>query len=169
MSMLDPVLTGLREGGLSLAYNLYVGLRGIGRQLTRPTQVGVRVIAPRDERVLLVRHRGGRLPWSLPGGGVANGESAAVAALRELREESGCSGRVRQLHGLFHNFNEGMNNYIVIFVCDPEGEARPLHADLEIVEAHFFPFNDLPPTLDPGSRRRIEEYRRGATGLYGAW
>ncbi|MBC8077390.1 MAG: NUDIX hydrolase, partial [Chloroflexales bacterium] len=32
--------------------------------------MGVRIVAMRGDEVLLVRHRGGRTPWSLPGGGV---------------------------------------------------------------------------------------------------
>ncbi|NTU80335.1 MAG: NUDIX domain-containing protein, partial [Chloroflexales bacterium] len=137
--------------------------------LTAPTTVGVRVLALRGDTVLLVRHRGGAWPWSLPGGGGAHHEPLARAALRELREEAGCSGEVRYLHGMFQSFADGMNDLIAIFVCAPLGEARPPVGDIEIVDARFFPVADLPATLEPGCRRRIEEYARGERGLYGLW
>lgn len=166
---MNHVLFGLREAALTVTYNLYLTARAAGRRLTAPTAVGVRVIAPRGDEVLLVRHRGGRYPWSLPGGGVGHHESLADSALRELREEAGCDAEVAYLQGLYHSFGEGMNNFIAIFVCAPRGEARPPVADLEIVDARFFPARDLPANLDPGSRRRLEEFARGERGRYGPW
>jgi 8-oxo-dGTP diphosphatase len=166
---MNQTLAGLREGGLTIAYNLFLAARGLGRRLTAPTTVGVRVIAPRGDTVLLVRHRGGSTPWSLPGGGVDRHEHPAQAALRELREEAGCPGEVAHLHGLYHHFDAGMNDFIATFVCTPLGPARPPVADIEIVDARFFPIADLPAALNPGSRRRIEEHRRGERGGYGAW
>ncbi|HMQ31390.1 MAG TPA: NUDIX domain-containing protein [Chloroflexaceae bacterium] len=166
---MNHVLHGLREGALTITYNLYLAARAAGRRLTAPTAVGVRVIAPRGDEVLLVRHRGGRFPWSLPGGGVGRHESLADSAVRELREEGGCPAEVAYLHGLYHSFGEGMNNFIAIFVCTPLGEARPPAADLEIVDARFFPARDLPATLDPGSRRRLEEFARGERGVSRPW
>lgn len=55
---------------------------------------------PGDEEVLLARisargFHSGR--WSLPGGGVAHGESPRTAVLRELREECGVDGTVGDL------------------------------------------------------------------------
>jgi 8-oxo-dGTP diphosphatase len=166
---MNPVLFGLREGALTITYNAFLAARAAGRMLTAPVTLGVRVIAPRGDRVLLVRHRGGRYPWSLPGGGVARREPPASAALRELREEGGCPATVAHLHGVFHSFGENMTNVIATFVCDPLADARPPVADLEIVDARFFLARDLPATLDPGSRRRIAEHQRGERGLYGPW
>lgn len=166
---MNPVLFGLREGALTITYNLYVGARTAARRLTAATTVGVRVIAPHGDAVLLVRHRGGRYPWILPGGGLNRGESMAAAALRELREEGGCYAEGAILHGLFHNLDHGTSDFIATFVCLPIGEARPPVADLEIIDARFFLANDLPATVDPGSRRRIAEYQRGERGLYTPW
>lgn len=166
---MNHVLFGLREGALTITYNAYVSARAVTRRLTAATTVGVRVIAPRADSVLLVRHRGGRCPWALPGGGVERGEPMTAAALRELREEGGCPAEVATLHGLFHKFDHGVCDFIATFVCLPLGDAHPPLADLEIVDARFFPTGDLPTTLDPGSRRRIAEYQRGEHGLYAPW
>ncbi|MEO0755022.1 MAG: NUDIX hydrolase, partial [Pseudomonadota bacterium] len=55
--------------------------------------VAVGVVCLRDDNVVLIRRakppRQGA--WSLPGGHVEFGETAADAALRELREETGLS------------------------------------------------------------------------------
>ncbi|NCC35408.1 MAG: NUDIX domain-containing protein [Chloroflexia bacterium] len=166
---MHAMLGGLREAALTLTYNLFLVARTASRVITRPTQIGVRVLVPQDDRVLLVRHRGGRWPWALPGGGAEPGESLEHSALRELREEAGCHGEVAHLHGLFHNFSEGMNNLIAVFVCHTNEAAHPPAGDLEIVAAHFFLYRDLPANLDPGSRERIAEYRRGERGMYRDW
>jgi 8-oxo-dGTP diphosphatase len=56
--------------------------------LRRPTHRGALVALWHDGEILLVR-TSYRRRWSLPGGGIASGESACEAALRELREEVG--------------------------------------------------------------------------------
>ncbi|MCS6879819.1 MAG: NUDIX domain-containing protein [Oscillochloridaceae bacterium] len=159
----------LREGGLSLAYNAIILVRAGLRQLTRPTEVGVRALVVRDDEVLLVRHRGGRYPWSLPGGGLGRNETMLTAIVREVREEAGCETRPRELLGLYRAINEGMINYVAVFVCEPLGQVHPPTSDLEIVDARFFRQCDLPGNTEPGSLRRVEEYQQGARGLYGPW
>jgi 8-oxo-dGTP pyrophosphatase MutT (NUDIX family) len=47
-----------------------------------------------EARILIVTTRNSRRRWVLPKGRVEKGESAGAAALREVREESGVSGRL---------------------------------------------------------------------------
>ncbi|SFL17188.1 NUDIX hydrolase [Streptomyces pini] len=55
-----------------------------------------------DGRVLLARHllTDGGSRWTLPGGGVEHGEDPFDAVIREVAEETGCSGVVDRLLGV---------------------------------------------------------------------
>lgn len=161
--------TGLREGALTLAYNAIVWARGLARQATRPTEMGVRALVLRGDELLLVRHRGGSKPWALPGGGISPKEPLDVAARREVQEEAGCAVELEHMLGLYHSFGQGMNNYIAVFVGRPLGPARPPTGDLEIVDARFFAPRDLPEATEAGSLRRLAEHNRGEAGLYREW
>lgn len=163
------VATGLRETLLTLTYNSYLTFRRLQRMVVRPVELGVRVLVPNENRMLLVRHRGGKLPWALPGGGVERGESPTTTSIREVQEEAGCLSEPRYLHGLFHAYGGGLTNYITVLVLKPLGPAQAPVADLEIVDARFFCMHDLPANLELGSRRRIAEYVRGERGLCGEW
>lgn len=144
-------------------------VRTVQRLLTRPTELGVRVLLVRGDEVALVRHRGGAHPWGLPGGGVKMGEALEAAALREVREEAGCLVRIERLHGVFYSYEQRFKNYIVVFVGTPLGDLRPPVDDLEIAAARYVAMADLPAGVDPGSRRRVSEYLRGESGLARAW
>jgi 8-oxo-dGTP diphosphatase len=158
----------LEQTTLALVYALIMWLRNIFWRIRRPKLVGVRALIVRDELVLLIRHRYGRQPWGLPGGGVERNESLAEAVRREAREESGVHVEIRHLLGMYDRFKGGVSNYVGVFVCTPLNEPNPPRS-LEIAEARFFPFNELPKGIDDGSRRRIAEYLRGERGLSQGW
>ena len=130
--------------------------------------MGVRVLVAQENQVLLVRHRSGMLPWSLPGGGVERGEPLAIAAARECREEAGATIRVAHVLGTFDNFFLGTSNYVVVFAASQLGERKPFFS-LEVAEARYFPFDELPTNIERGSARRVAEYQAGRVGVSGAW
>jgi ADP-ribose pyrophosphatase YjhB (NUDIX family) len=140
--------------------------------IQRPTLLGVRALVVRrtgaEHEILLIRHRAGRKPWALPGGGVERHERSAEAARREVFEEAGLPVRVERLLGFYDAFRGEFTNYIAVFVCEALGEPNPPES-LEIAEARFFPAGALPPALDDGSRRRIAEYLRGESGVSELW
>ncbi len=61
----------------------------------------VTVVALDDDGRVLLIHRTDNDLWALPGGGVDTGESAAGAAVRETREETGFDVEVTGLVGLY--------------------------------------------------------------------
>lgn len=119
--------------------------------------LGVRVIAvDAGGRVLLVRHT--YLPgWWLPGGGVDRGETAAAAAVRELREEAGLiAGQAPQLISIHSNEAHFPGDHVLLYRIDAfeTGEATS-HG--EIAETGWFDPLDLPDDMNRGSRVRLAE------------
>ena len=131
------------------------GLRLAWWRVRRPDLHGCNAIVfnPAGE-VLLVRHSyqsPGR--WMLPGGGLARGENAEDAAVREVAEETGCRIENARFIGVEVAAVSGARNHIHLVVArtsdDPAADRR------EIVEAAFFPPDALPPAVTAAARRRI--------------
>lgn len=158
----------LEQRVLGPIYRAAVGLRYRYWSIRQPMLVGVRVLIVAEDAVLLVRHRGGRWPWSLPGGGVERHERVAEAAVREAREETGVAVQITHLLGVFDSFHHRTTNCITVFVAAPLNPPQ-LPRSLEIAEARYFPLGALPDGLEHGARRRIAEFQAGACGITGLW
>ena len=84
------------------------------------TYIGSYALCVRDGRVLLTRLSSDRLDggqWTLPGGGVEWGESPGDGALRELEEETGLTGTLGGVAGVYSKVYEPV----------PERRLEPLH------------------------------------------
>jgi 8-oxo-dGTP pyrophosphatase MutT (NUDIX family) len=162
------MLRRIEHAALRAAYTLAYVAREAYWQLRRPTLVGVWALVRRGDEVLLIRHRGVRAGWMLPGGGAERHERLPDAACREVLEEAGVPARAEHLLGIYESFRGGITNYIAVFVCSAEADARPPKS-LEIDEARYFPIGALPEDIDPGSRRRIAEHLAGERGLSKPW
>lgn len=141
-----------------------VGLRAVwwsvlvAGQIMRPMTLGVRVaVFDGEGRIFLIRHT--YVPgYHLPGGGVERGESAEVAAARELQEEGGIGLRGRpQLFGFY--FQRALKwDHVALYVARdavlPESWPAP---DREISERGFFFPDALPEATSPATRRRVAE------------
>lgn len=129
---------------------------------------GVKVIAvDAAGEVLLVRHRYGRSDlWMLPGGGIARREAPALAAVREVREETGCVLHDVVPLGRFAARAEGRRDTVHLFGGTTAD--RPQADGVELAEARFFPRDALPEAVSPATRRRIEEWR-GLREPDGCW
>lgn len=131
------------------------GLRLAWWRVRRPDLRGCNVIVFNEGgAVLLVRHSyqsPGR--WMLPGGGLAKGECAEDAAVREVAEETGCRIEDARFIGAEVAAVSGARNHIHLVVArtadTPTADRR------EIVEAAFFPPEALPPTVTAAARKRI--------------
>lgn len=148
---------------MRLLYKLY-SLQWI---ITRPIVLGVRILLIKDGQVLLVKHRY-QDGWYLPGGGVKRKETTEQAARRECREEVGAEIGTLELFGIFTQFVENKNDHIIVFVGH-DFTITP-KKDVEIEQAQYFNVNQLPADINPGNKRRVEEYLRGERRLKtGMW
>jgi 8-oxo-dGTP pyrophosphatase MutT (NUDIX family) len=137
--------------------------RNVWHWVARPLTIGVRAIILDEPnggsaRVLLIRHSyiGG---WHLPGGGVGKGESLVEAMRREVREEVGLrvEANVQPL-GMFARFRHGASDHVAVFIAKGwTGVPKP--DGVEIVEAAFYPLDQLPADTSPATRRRLAEFQ----------
>lgn len=130
-------------------------------RVTAGTTFGVRVLVSDGERVLLVRH--GYVPgWHLPGGGVHPRETAEAAAVRELREETGCvpAGPLRFV-GLHFNPACAGRDHVALFHLAAWKSERPFRPGFEIAETGLFPLADLPAGTTGATRDRLAEVFAG--------
>ena|GEM_PF-583044 len=130
---------------------------------------GVRVILVRDGRVVLVRHWYAPGVWTLPGGGAHGNESVEEAGKREVFEEVGFSidsfgGEVGTYEG-----NMGAKDRCTILFTENFSGGMRLLPSIEIMERGFFDLAQLPATLSPGNRRRIEAYLSGVRNERRQW
>jgi len=135
----------------------------------QPTTVGVKAIVTDPEgRVLLVKTRYQRW-WTLPGGGVHRQESPELAAIREVREETGVriEPEILRFHGLYSNFAEGKSDYIAVFMAELTGMVEPVPG-LEIEKAAFHALDALPEDTSPATSRRLAEMTDGEV-VNGPW
>ncbi|MEP7222708.1 MAG: NUDIX domain-containing protein [Novosphingobium sp.] len=113
----------------------------------RRTRVaGAQVVAIDPQgRVLLIRHSYGLHHWTLPGGGLARGESAIAAAVREAREEAGVILAEPVEIAVMRHMPHGSDNDVRVIAGwtsdTPRADGR------EIVAAQFFAVADLPADI----------------------
>lgn len=111
--------------------------------------------------IIARRNRAGKVEWCLPKGHLEAGESPQQAALREVSEETGISGRIlkhlatidywfsgneRRVHKIVHH-------YLMDYVTgEPNVEGDP---DREAEEAAWIPLHDMIHQLAYPNERRV--------------
>lgn len=115
----------------------------------RPASVAVCVVSRGDECCLLMTRRARTLrshagQWALPGGRRDAGESAADAALRELREETGVAAAAGDILGVLDDYAT-RSGYLITPVVVWGGPVSPAMSGpaAEVAEIHVIPLADL--------------------------
>ena len=96
------------------------------------------------------------VPWAFPGGYLKKREDPDAAIKREISEESGFEIRILKL--LEINRSHEMARFEVLYLAELVGEAKFVPS-VEVVEARFFPLDQLPELL-PEHTAIIERYVR---------
>ena len=154
-----------------------VAVAGITLESDWERALGVRpsvsaVIFDRRRRLLLQqRSDGGQ--WGLPGGSLEIGESVTEGVIREVREETGLTVRVRRLVGVYSEpalqvvrYPDGnVWHYVnVCFECAVrEGELTTCDETLAL---RWTPLTRLPAALLVNHRIRIRDARRRRTAAF---
>src|ERR1700712_4600275 len=107
--------------------------------------------------------RRGRLRWSLPKGHVEHGETHEQAAVREVEEETGISGRITARLGSVEDtfiaqgkrIHKRVHHYLMEAVA---GELSD--ADIEVTEVAWVPLTDLAARLAYAGERRLARKAR---------
>lgn len=109
----------------------------------RPPVPAVGIVCLRGEEVLLVRraHPPRQGEWSLPGGRIEPGETAAAAALRELHEETGVNAELVGLIDVVDAIIPPYHYVLIDYVARWTG-GEPYAGD-DAAEARFFSLSDL--------------------------
>ncbi|PQZ91041.1 DNA mismatch repair protein MutT [Arthrobacter sp. MYb227] len=120
---------------------------------------GVKVVLIHQERVLLVR-RADNGRWTVPAGILEPGEEPALAAVREVFEETGVHCSIDRLLGvattdeaIYPNGDRAQYLDVVMSATYVGGEARV--NDDENLEVAWFEINDL-PSVPPKHLRAIQ-------------
>jgi ADP-ribose pyrophosphatase YjhB (NUDIX family) len=110
-------------------------------------KVDVRAAVFQEGRILLVREREDGC-WTLPGGWADVADSPSVAAVREVKEESGYDVVARKLLAVYDRDLHGhppipFHAYKVFFLCELTGGASQTSHETDAVD--FFADGALPP------------------------
>ncbi len=115
----------------------------------------------RQKRKLLVAliHRPKYGDWSLPKGKLEEGETWEQAALREVREETGCEVRLLGFAGLVAYLARGKPKVVMFWHMERTGGCGSLPAD-EVDRLEWLPRKEALQRLShPGERRLLNDVR----------
>lgn len=95
--------------------------------------------------------------WCLPGGFIELGESPEQGALRELKEETGLTGKISMLLGVTSNNNAQYHTVLMVGYLVKEFEGEPIAGDDALEVAYFKP-GDLPEIAFDSHKKFIRIY-----------
>lgn len=123
------------------------------------------IVAVIDNGKILLTKREDFEVWCLPGGGVEEGESLAVAGIREAKEETGLDVKLTSLVGVYSRLGGMWNDvHAVLFRAKPIGGELQTQPG-ETIEVTYFPFDELPQEILFGHKQRIADAINNISGV----
>lgn len=118
------------------------------------------VVVDPEERLLLVKRN---VPpkigeWCLPGGFMEVCETPEATALRELKEETGVSGKIDRLLGVTSHSSGIYGSVLITGYLVRNFSGTPIPGD-DADDVHFFAMDDLPELAFDSHMRFIRIYR----------
>lgn len=135
-------------------------------RVVQPKGLGARALVFHGDRLLLIKTAYGTY-WQTPGGTLNTGEAPEQGALRELKEETGLNGTIREKLGVYTSSTEGKRDVIHLYIVDVDQEELTL--EWELKAAAWFSLNALPKDISPATQRRINEYLAGQREVGATW
>lgn len=114
------------------------------------------------DRILCVRHNYGDGRWSLPGGGIEDGETVIDALRREVLEETGLQVKPDLLIGSYSRPEASRQTVLIRATVDG---GSLIESNDEIAETRYFAIQELPSTLGPSSRVMSKDAFSGKLGF----
>lgn len=124
-----------------------------------PIPASCLVVIDKKERVLLVKRsvEPKKGVWCLPGGFMELGETPELAALRELKEETGLSGQIEMLLGITSN-NSPLYDTVFMVGYLVKNYSGLLKSGDDASEAAYFHPDDLPEIAFESHKKFIRIY-----------
>lgn len=124
------------------------------------------IIVNQQKEVLLVKranepHKG---MWGIPGGFTDYGEHPKDTVAREVLEETGYEGHVKEVTGIYIEYCPGDKSaeYRVSITYEFYATKQKAQPDSEVSEVSWFKLDDLPKNIPESHMTRINDYVKNA-------
>ncbi|MFO0920047.1 MAG: NUDIX hydrolase [Candidatus Saccharimonadales bacterium] len=120
-----------------------------------------RVIVSSKDKVLLIRNWLGDGQWTLPGGGLHDGEALNVGASRELLEETGVVVSPGSFYDIGKEMARGFASSHELYFFETNLESTPdIKMQWEVAEYRWQDINDINGLrLDKYAQQKIQEWK----------
>ncbi len=126
-----------------------------------PVPASCLIVVDEKKRMLLVKRSVDpqKGEWCLPGGFMELGENPESCALRELKEETGLSGEIGGLVGIFSNHNALYDTVVLFCYSVKQFSGTPFPGD-DASETVFFDPGNLPEIAFKSHRHFVRSFLR---------